>query len=319
LAFCAFFHTFRTGRKKKKKERKKVDKMSNPSRQNNNEYHLNNRYSNNNNQHGYIQTNHSSNLIDQNNLNQQRASENYMYQQQEQQHQQRQNLPGGPPSANRMPQPARPSNGVTLNYLQPSPYQRGSANINRSKSLTRPERQRPRPGMINASNNLGAGGPSQRRTSGLNRRKTANNGNNGNGDGNGGIPRNAHNQPMSNNLQMQLAQQKQQQQMNNGAIPLASNMSDLSEQDEEKEPSPLNNWWAWIAFLCTCCYPSYIIRVWFGKSNKNMQQAWREKVCSITKSSLYEINSFKINLGYIVLLGWLFVWFISIHYLWFEY
>ncbi|EPB90013.1 hypothetical protein HMPREF1544_03125 [Mucor circinelloides 1006PhL] len=195
-----------------------------------------------------------------------------------------------------MPQPARPSNGVTPNHLQPSSYHRGSTNINRSKSLTRPERQRPRPGMINASNNLGAGGPSQRRTSGLNHRKTSR-GDGGHG-GNGGIPHNSHNQPMSSNLQMQLAQQKQQQ-MNNGAIPVSSQMSDLSDQDEQKEPSPLNNWWAWVAFLCTCCYPPYIIRVWFGKSNKNMQQAWREKVtlcylvgflCGLLAYVIYGLN-----------------------------
>ncbi|KAG1084745.1 hypothetical protein G6F42_021662 [Rhizopus arrhizus] len=103
---------------------------------------------------------------------------------------------------------------------------------------------------------------------------------------------------MSSNLQMQLAQQKQQQ-MNNGAIPVSSQMSDLSDQDEQKEPSPLNNWWAWVAFLCTCCYPPYIIRVWFGKSNKNMQQAWREKVtlcylvgflCGLLAYVIYGLN-----------------------------
>lgn len=237
--------------------------MSNPPNQHSGDYHSSNRHSTNVNQHGYPQ----------HNMSRQRISENYM-------HQQRQNLPGGyVPTNNRMPQPARPSNGVTPNHLQPSSYHRGSTNINRSKSLTRPERQRPRPGMINASNNLGAGGPSQRRTSGLNHRKTSR-GDGGHG-GNGGIPHNSHNQPMSSNLQMQLAQQKQQQ-MNNGAIPVSSQMSDLSDQDEQKEPSPLNNWWAWVAFLCTCCYPPYIIRVWFGKSNKNMQQAWREKVCGMT-------------------------------------
>ncbi|KAL9557864.1 hypothetical protein MBANPS3_001173 [Mucor bainieri] len=262
--------------------------MSNPPNQHNGDYHTSNRHSNNVNQYGYPQHNRSSYMADQHNMNRQRASENYM-------HQQRQNLPGGhvPTTANnRMPQPARPSNGVTPNHLQPSPYHRGSTNINRSKSLTRPERQRPRPGMINA----GAGGPSQRRTSGLNHRKT----NRGDGGGNGGIPHNAHNQPMSNNLQMQLAQQKQQQQMNNGAMPVSSQMSGLSDQEEEeKEPSPLTNWWAWIAFLCTCCYPPYIIRVWFGKSNKNMQQAWREKVtlcylvgflCGLLAYVIYGLN-----------------------------
>ncbi|KAI8640686.1 chitin synthase-domain-containing protein [Parasitella parasitica] len=205
-------------------------------------------------------------------------------------YQQQHNLPGGAATTtaiNRMPQPARPFNGVTSTHLQPSPYHRESSNINRSKSLTRPERQRPRPGMINASNNLGA---SQRRTSGLNHRRS-------NYGHTGDISHNTHNQPMSNNLQTQLAQQKQQ--LNHGAVPVASNISDVSEEKEEKEPSPLNNWWAWIAFLCTCCFPNYIIRVWFGKPNKNMQQAWREKVtlcylvgclCGLLAYVIYGLN-----------------------------
>ncbi|KAI9248939.1 chitin synthase [Helicostylum pulchrum] len=140
------------------------------------------------------------------------------------------------------------------------PYHRGAIQINRSKSLSRPERQRPRTGMININ-------PSVRhqqvkhimdnqRRSRTGHRNTQN-----------------LNQPMSSNLQQQLQQQKQQKQQHLNQ-PLTSEII----EEREKEPKVLTSWWAWIAFLSTCCFPNYIIRVWFGKTNKNMQQAWREKL-----------------------------------------
>lgn len=183
------------------------------------------------------------------------------------------------------PQPGRPhpSGGVGLraNFddTVQHPYHRATANLNRSKSLTRPERQRPRTGMIKHTTSIrqqaaatstaaaaggGGGGAGGHGGGNIHHRTPFNNAN-----------YNGRNQPMSNNLQLQLQQQKQQQQlMNNGGA-----QSVMEEQEPlEKEPSPLNNWWAWIAFLCTCCIPNYIIRVWGRKPNKNMQQAWREKV-----------------------------------------
>lgn len=167
-----------------------------------------------------------------------------------------QNRPKPNEYQHRIPHPGRPSNGVTRpsnDYLEANPYRRGGAtNMNRSKSLTRPERQRPRTNMINAHEQHDNNNP-RRRISFLNQTRQP-----------------TLNQPMSNQLQAQLAQQREQQQQ----------QPPPPSQDEEKpkEEKVLTNWWAWIAYLCTCCYPSYIIRVWFGKSNKGMQQAWREKV-----------------------------------------
>lgn len=48
-------------------------------------------------------------------------------------------------------------------------------------------------------------------------------------------------------------------------------------EQEETEKTRMGAW-AWIAYLATCCIPSYFLRTCFGKSNKSMQQAWREKV-----------------------------------------
>lgn len=157
---------------------------------------------------------------------------------------------------NRIPHPGRPSNGVTRpDYLEPnSPYRRGGANVSRSKSLTRPERQRPRTNMINAHEQHDGNHP-RRRISMLNQQRAT------------------LNQPMSNQLQAQLAQQKEQQQQQQQQPP-----TPLAAEEKPKEEKVLTNWWAWTAYLATCCFPSYIIRVWFGKSNKSMQQAWREKV-----------------------------------------
>jgi chitin synthase len=178
-------------------------------------------------------------------------------------HQQRIILPG-PNDNNRMLQPGRPSNGVTssVSPAQQSPYHRSSANLNRSKSLTRPERQRPRAGMINNSN-PNAQMHGARHPGSLRRNHPP-------------IPpsdnhRHSVNQPMSSNLQLQLAQQKQQHQMINEPVKSIS-------EEQVKEANVLNNWWAWIAFLVTCCFPNYIIRHCFGKPNNNIQQAWRQKL-----------------------------------------
>jgi chitin synthase len=181
-------------------------------------------------------------------------------------HQQRIHLPG-PNDNYRMPQPGRPFNGATssISPAQQNPYHQISANLNRSKSLTRPERRRPRPGMIAQTNSI------RGRPGSLRGRNQNNNDINSN--------RHSMNQPMSNNLQMQLAQQKRQQMANNGQpVKGFSKVDSIEDEELEKEASVLNNWWAWIAFLVTCCFPNYIIRHCFGKPNKNMQQAWREKV-----------------------------------------
>ncbi|KAG0739271.1 hypothetical protein G6F23_009070 [Rhizopus arrhizus] len=88
--------------------------------------------------------------------------------------------------------------------------------MKRSKSLSRPERQRRRTTMIQS-------------------------------------------QEIPHHLQFQLDEKKHQ-------------------KEQEETDKTLTSAWAWIAYLATCCIPSYFLRTCFGKSNKNMQQAWREKV-----------------------------------------
>lgn len=148
----------------------------------------------------------------------------------------------------RTPQPARPSNGVTIDYMEPNnPYHRGSSKVNRSKSMTRPERQRPRTNMIHNNNQASTSQDDEgvhRRISFMrNRRKSTH-------------------RPLSTTFTQQRT---------------PSTSSDES-IDKKKDEKVLTSWWAWIAFLVTCCIPPFIIRTWFGKTNKGMQQAWREKV-----------------------------------------
>lgn len=173
--------------------------------------------------------------------------------------------PYGPQRRPQNNSPFNPYQGHNVNFNtnvpnHPSPYHRGTTNINRSKSLTRPERQRPRTGMINRNPSQ----PQHRRDTPSPTTSTS-------------TTNPMNNQPMSSNLQQQLQQQKRHQQHQSYPHHQHQKKEPIQEE-EEKEPKVLTNWWAWIAFLCTCCFPNYIIRVWFGKSNKNMQQAWREKV-----------------------------------------
>ncbi|KAI7898177.1 chitin synthase [Cokeromyces recurvatus] len=46
----------------------------------------------------------------------------------------------------------------------------------------------------------------------------------------------------------------------------------------EEKVKVLTNWWSWIAFLMTCCIPSWFIRVCLRKKDSMVQQAWREKL-----------------------------------------
>ncbi|KAI9321358.1 chitin synthase-domain-containing protein [Dichotomocladium elegans] len=151
----------------------------------------------------------------------------------------------------------------------PAQYSANRQNsLGRSRSLTRPERQRPRQGMINrAPSNgrpYGPGGPM----------------------GPPGPPGSNPNmrQSMSNPLQQQLHQRKIQQQRAAGLTsgpPGGQRQVPLQEkQDDEdiEKPKVRTTFWAWFAFFSTCCFPSWVIKVVFRKTNPLMQQAWREKV-----------------------------------------
>ncbi|KAI8978405.1 chitin synthase [Pilobolus umbonatus] len=115
----------------------------------------------------------------------------------------------------------------------------GSTLPTRSKSLNRPERRRPRQSMIKKA-----------------------------------LP--IRSNVEANNRQTQAMPRHLQEQITNYGYHL-----DKVESDDNTtvvEPSELSSWWAWTAYLLTCCFPSCFIRICFHKTNKNMQQAWREKM-----------------------------------------
>jgi chitin synthase len=140
--------------------------------------------------------------------------------------------------------------------------------MNRSRSLSRPERQRPRQGMIRS--------PSQQQRLQQQGRYP-----NGPPPPQGMRPR-PNNYPMPNRLQHQLQQQKMYQQQealldqppNTSTNQIIPNKKDIPEEDIKV----LTNWWAWIAFLMTCCIPNWFLRICLKKRNALVQQAWREKV-----------------------------------------
>lgn len=139
---------------------------------------------------------------------------------------------------------------------QPPLIGRRNNTMNRTRSLSRPERQRPRQGMFRS--------PSQQQRLQNHVR---------------GYPmRPPPNQPMSNSLQYQLQQQKLQQQQEaiQPAAPLPNQKS--KQKEPEEDIKVLTNWWAWIAFLMTCCIPNWFLKVCLRKRNPLVQQAWREKV-----------------------------------------
>ncbi|CEG69555.1 Putative Chitin synthase [Rhizopus microsporus] len=140
------------------------------------------------------------------------------------------------------------------------PYRRVS--MNRSRSLSRPERQRPRPGMIRS--------PSQQQRmmqQQMQQQRMR--------------PPRPSNYPMPNRLQHQLQQQQkmyQQQQQQEMAL-LENNKKENNDANiPEEKIKVLTSWWAWLAYLMTCCIPNWFLRVCLRKKNPMVQQAWREKL-----------------------------------------
>ena len=172
-----------------------------------------------------------------------------------------------PPSGMMMGNQPRPMRAPPANMQhQAQPYRRVS--VSRARSLSRPERQRPRQGMLNRT-------PSQHRAAAGARLAPG-----ANSPMQRPPPGNAmygQQQPMSPHLQQQLQQQKLHQQQ---AAGLDTPMPDQNKDDDEDEikPKVLVSWWSWIAYLVTCCFPGCCIKVVFRKPNALMQQAWREKM-----------------------------------------
>jgi chitin synthase len=89
-------------------------------------------------------------------------------------------------------------------------------------------------------------------------------------------PRPPMQQPIPNRLQQQLNQHKIQKQAHI-AGPVKKPLPKPVEEQEEKI-EVLTSWWAWTAYLMTCCIPNWFLRVCLRKKNPMVQQAWREKV-----------------------------------------
>ncbi|KAI8073128.1 chitin synthase-domain-containing protein [Gongronella butleri] len=183
------------------------------------------------------------------------------------------------PSQRNGPPPPAPPPGTA--------YRRANT-VSRSKSLSRPERQRPRQGMFRT--------PSQQRRM-IGSGQLGPIGNTMMHHYQRPPPRmNSPNQPMSNRLQQQLHQQKLQQQqeaLNYAAAAPNANHRQLAgpavkgkynpqpatpAKVPEIKPKVLTNWWSWMAFMFTCCCPNWCLRVCLRKRNPWVQQAWREKV-----------------------------------------
>lgn len=223
--------------------------------------------------------------------------------------------PGGNGPNNNQQYGGMPNNGQ-------GPYRRVS--MNRSRSLSRPERQRPKTGMIRS--------PSQQQRIQQQQQQQGRyygggppGGPNGSSPTSGGMrpPR-----PMPNRLQHQLQQQKMYQQEalldQSGNLPPqpnnAANSKKAQQEIPEEKVKVLTNWWAWIAFLMTCCIPNWFLRVCLRKRNAMVQQAWREKVKKKFLCVLLAYNQklIKILIAFFMLYYFTFMWCTCIHHLWFK-
>ncbi|RUP48368.1 chitin synthase-domain-containing protein [Jimgerdemannia flammicorona] len=138
-----------------------------------------------------------------------------------------------------------PNSSRNLAYRSRDPeagaYQR--QNLNRQRSLTRPERQRQRTPMIRTGEGYTVEeGPQHRRP---------------------GMGPNTRRQ-----MQAQRTQAPQQQQQQQPEPPKKSMV----------KPKPQLSWWAIMAIILTCCCPSFCLKWCCKKGDPLVQQAWREKV-----------------------------------------
>lgn len=131
------------------------------------------------------------------------------------------------------------------------PYRRVS--LSRARSLSRPERQRPRPGMLR-------GESSEYRA-----------------------------RPMGPAEQQRRMRQQMQQQQQYPQQPITSSkplpQGPIVPPPPSKQPMVakpkdrvVRGWWGWTARIVTCCLPNWFIKTCFRKQNALMQQAWREKL-----------------------------------------
>lgn len=198
-------------------------------------------------------------------------------------HRQQQGLPHAPHYRQVPPQqrgqpmphgPGRPMIRPGATGPTPPPVQYRQASVSRARSLTRPERQRPRQGMIRS--------PSQQRQMQQQQQQQHHA---------GGMmaPHPSHQQRMS---QMHHQQRLRQQQAAGLSAPLPPPVPEKEDLDDDPaiKPKVLTSWWSWVAFLATCCIPSCCIRIVFRKPNALMQQAWREKVMFVCMHAFYYAN-----------------------------
>ena len=154
-----------------------------------------------------------------------------------------------PPSNLTLPRQSQPPQSLQISHIQQSSnnFNANTVSISGQRSLTRPERQRPRPSMVTGiptalsieemsddanSSRIGAtgGGLNHKRTISANRR-------------------------------------------------FIHNDSEAGDRYDRKEDSfGRFRWWVVASRIATCCFPGWCLRICLKQRSSMVQQAWREKV-----------------------------------------
>ncbi|KAI8331019.1 chitin synthase-domain-containing protein [Chlamydoabsidia padenii] len=154
----------------------------------------------------------------------------------------------------------------------------GTHSMRRAKSLSRPERQRPRQGILRSTTTNQGG------TKAINSSFAQHAQHNHHSETIYHQTSQPVGQPMSERLAQQLEKHRKEQ-IRQHQHQLLKQETDITiggttsdPMSQKKDHHHRTGCWAWMAFLATCCFPSCCIRVCFGKSNAMMRQAWREKM-----------------------------------------
>jgi hypothetical protein len=140
--------------------------------------------------------------------------------------------------------------------LQPAAFltDKSGTSVSRQRSLTRPERHRPRPGMVSVMAN----------SMSMDRLNNA------------ATPSQTQNTSRENKHRGAITS-------NSGIIRIPLGAMDHAEAMPKRKgfSSARFSWWVILSRLTTCCFPGCCLRICLKKNSKMVQQAWREKVIFI--------------------------------------
>ena len=170
-------------------------------------------------------------------------------------------------------QPSRYS--ANRNATPPTaPHRYRQSSVNRQRSLTRPERQRPRPGMLRQRTGSDSIPPVPQAQAPVDPQAQQQR-----------VDQNMRNRirgyPSENRVRKTSMSQQQRQQVQSNTKQQAQRKELQRRASSKRKPPKAKvkmTWWAIVAQVLTCCFPNWCLKTCLKKKDPLVRQAWREKL-----------------------------------------